>query len=412
MANKINSIRSNRQNALQIVGTALPDDQLITVTVTVVDSKTAEVQEGVPVWWGYQGVNRGIFQFYNTADKSVFHTTTDHTTTGADGTTSIYVGSQRMCIGNVTASLTETTEEDVRPEILGTKKTIPSEKGVSVGTTIAIWTVGAGGDLPLPQITEENLVTIPTWVGGDAPAASTPGTALLGPNYSLEQDAPYIAWLGQGSDTTVLGEVLTIGTYNGQSITVDVPYMDIQTGPQSVNNIAYMIYSGRQGAPSQIYTFSATGTALQRPDDIRHPPDGNLKQVLYEYGDGSLDIPPTMLTYDDFDPGSKTMTWAIPDYNDPNGELRVKTDKIVVTGYGDAWHHNSTSPHFTSLELTELTGDDFTNGYAYFTMNLSDWQDYCHNVDSNLYGRIWIQYVVNEEHYSQSMTTLINFCQD
>ena len=346
----------------------------------------------MPVYWGYQNVNSGVLKFY-TMEREQFDTNSQSTLTDVDGTTSLYVGSSQMCVPNIMAALAQPQPE------------IPPATWVS--TTVAIWTVGPDGNLPPPSA---GRVTIPWWGGGTLPPLTTRASVFLGQNYQFGADTKCVTWMCQGDDPAVLGQVLKINDYNGQSISIDLPYANMLTGPQRLNCAAYMIYSGRQGCASQVYTFSASGAALQRPDDIRHPPNGNLKKVLYEYGDGSLGIPPDLLTYDDFDPGPKTMTWAIPDYNDPNGELRVKTDKIVVTGYGAAWHHTSTSPHYASLELAELSGDDFMEGYAYFTMNLSDWQDYCHNIDSHLFGRIWIQYVVNDEHYSVPMSTNINFC--
>ncbi|ARQ02335.1 hypothetical protein [Pseudorhodoplanes sinuspersici] len=417
MANKIASLMTNRLNALQMTSAGFPssDDYYITLTVGVVDETSLQGQPDIPVYWSYANVNSGTLKFFDTTGNQ-FNPNTQTTKTGSDGTATLYVGSLKACIPQIKASL---SQEILRPMVL--EQELPEEKSTWVGTNIVIWTVGTdtitNNNLPAPMPSDDidNLVTIQQWQGESLlPPLTDPTSAFLGSNYNFGSNPLFVAWMGQGDNPAVLGHVITIGSYRGQSVSFDMPYANMQTGPTSSNNVAYMIYGGQSPNSSQITNFAAAGTALQRPDDVNHVHDTNLKPVRYVEPDSNPKIvdatPPALLTYEDFDSKDK-MYWAIPDYNGVGGETRNATDQIVVTAYLDAWEQDDgTTPHYTSYEVSTLTGADFTNGYAYFFMLKSDITGYCANADTENYGLIWIQYVVNNQHYSVPMKTNINFC--
>ena len=388
--NEIISIASNRLNALQMTGNGMPaDEQLISITVTVVDDQSRTLQAGVPIYWGFAGVNAEVLEFYD-SNKRPFNINTQTTPTESDGTASLHVGSHQMCIAQIMASLS-------------------TSNSLSVGTTIAIWTVGAGGNLPNLTITvEDGLVKIPVYMNGVVPPVATNAYAFLGTNYHLVNNAPYVAWMCQGADTSQLGEVLAIGDYNGQDITIPVPYEKMRTDSNSSNSIAYMVYSNRQGAPSGIYSFGATGQAMVRPDDNSNPPEGKLRPPLFVEPDSNIidEMAPPLLSLDSFDSKSR-MNFAIPDYNG-----RFLSDQIAVTAYMNAWHQGTGEPNNVALNAATLTGSEFTDGYARFIMLWSDCQDFCPYPDSGMYGYIWIQYVINNMRYSPSLFTLIDFCNE
>lgn len=415
MTNTIASITSNRQNALQATSSTPTDDQLITMTIAVVDDQSHVPQQNVPVYWGTAGVNTNVVKFYN-MDKTTFDPATQFTMTNANGMASLYVASSQRCIAQILAALSKSVLANPRIE--------RKDEGDWVGTTIAIWTVDTSGTLPQPVITENGRVTIPSATTGMLPAPSTNANAYIGTSHTFASDAQYVAWMCAGDNLAQLGTVLTIADYSPYSITIPVPYGYMQSGPNSKNQVAYMIYSGRQSRPSEVYEFSATGHALLRPDDQNNPPDDNLMPAQFVEPDSDPavidDTPPDLLSLDQSFDSKGNMNFVIPDYaNEKLGVVRNDTDVINVTIYMNAWHHGVTTPNNVALTVDPpLTGAKFNyqvdgKTYARFLVKQSDCQDFCPYVDNpNLYGWIWIQYVINKQHYSQSFFTSINFCND
>ena len=414
MTNTIGSIMSNRPNALQATANPPKDpDQYITVTVAVVDDKTLKGVPDVPVYWGSSG-SGGAIRFFDSAYQQ-FSPNTQSTTTGPDGTTFLYVCSSKLCIAQIVASLSRGALAEPA------KKRRDIDGDGWVGTTIAIWTINSRpGVEPEPTISEENAVKIQYPTSNILPSPSTNASAFITDNFS--SDAQYVAVLVPSADAGQLGTALIIDDYDGPTLTIQVPYAEMATGPSTSNQLAYMIYASQQGYPSRIYKFTATGTAMKRPDDENHTPDGNLLPAIYVEPDSKPPIldtnnPPGLLTSQDYDL-SNNINFVIPDYDNPDiGVRRNDNDVIVVTAYLDAWKHGSVTPKTLQYTVATLAGSDFgklsgnTGKYAEFFMQQQDLQGLCPYGDNpNLVGWFWLQYVINNQHYSNSFTCRINFC--
>ena len=408
-------ISADRQNALVLTKDTKPtSEQLVTLTASVIDKTTFQGVPDQSVYWAPNlgTVNADVFKFFD-ANGNPWPDMTVPTQTDENGRTSIWVGATASCIGSITAALSLEELGKVSQGAVGGPQ-----------QTLAIITYppeGYEGYPPaqVPVSAEDGLFHLPDYMQDDSTSEYI--SVLLATK--IAKGTPYAIWLGSAPGT--LGQLLAPpNTYQGQTIPIKLPYAAVQTGPNKTNSLGYVTYSGRYPRFGPPVNFGATGgPAVLRPDDDNFPPFHPLKapRVWLPSNNTPEITTPDMLTQGDFDTKGR-LTFAILDYNNPDDPnypvTRYATDQIYLYAYLDAWDSLG-DPHTLKYKVNEcpILGSDFNGAtpedppkpYVTTFLREPDCEDFYPDADTDQYGSIWLQYVINNQHYSHSFTTLINF---
>jgi hypothetical protein len=398
----ITVLRVDSQLAMQIVSPASPkpDTELIKATAHVVDDNNAP-QAGITVYWSSQGVNPYQIFYYSTDTLKPLDGAPPQSITGADGTTSVYVGSTDKVIATIQASLQPLTKE-----LKDTDKAIVKTNNIAACTFLP-----DGGDLPEPTLVEQDdgyvepdSDTDPTYWPQSYQDTQPVFPGVGGPG------AKFVPWLSTSNDPNGRGDELGGIRNYGQQIGFKVQYYKMATEANAQNQLAYMVYANYNGRVSRIWSFQAAGTGVVWPDPD-HTASPDLGMVQYVPSTTGQPVPmPLFLDYSYFDQSTGTLNFAIPAYQGLSA-----SDDIAIKAYVNAWYQGEANNQVFTITKTRTgnyQGSDFANGYLRFFLTRNQLVDFCQFAATQKYGCMMIQYVVNNTLYSpyKDPPVLINFC--